>query len=254
MYYLQPKSGIYIRNLPPPQSKCPSKIHTQKNSPPFRFFSLPPEIRVQILALVVTEPPHISIVIRDRSFNNRQRKRQGKPRSSRPLIDSRRHQVAPARQLGPSRIALLLTCRQAYSEGWKLYYGHNSFRLLPETFQALYETMPARCLQQITSLVIPLHSDRLGIWPLLADLQSLESLHVLTAESRLCGHALQLQDLQRGVETLPRLRHFEITQGWYTTLPSGPQVWSNVMADDHKPLATDISAVKEEINEFLRLR
>lgn len=246
MHYLHHLSRTPPRNALPTQSTCPSRIHTHGLTAPFRFFSLPPEIRQEIIRYAATESQ--PIFIKYKNFN-RHRKPQRKTRSGH-LID-RREYVSPEKRIwGHSRMAILFTCRQAYVEGCPIYYGENTFNFTPEVFKHFHDEIPVRCVRQIRSIVMPFFYEHLSVWHLLANLESLRTLHLILSKLLTTLQPRQLEDCRKGVKMLPQLQKFRIDQRWLSQSSQGPY-----LPIIHKPkIDRTIIAAEEEINEYLRLR
>ena len=228
-------------------TRCP--IHRPSTPPlPFRFFALPPEIRHQIITHVVTES--VPITIRWKSFN-----RHGK---AHPQIHTGPSMSAPEQLLRPdeglsgevlsyghSRIALLMTCKQAYREGWKVYYGNNTFAFTLDTFRAFYEEIPPRCRNQIRSIHfrMPLRYYHEMIWQMLTKLTKLENLEIQLHAASTAQHS-EWDNCRSGAQKIKRLQALKLSRAGYIAERHMPE--PGVLAKDRE--------VQDEINASLRAR
>lgn len=156
---------------------CPSLCHRLPlPAPPFRFLDLPPEIRYQIIEDVVTEPDFITV--RYKTYN-RHPQRQIKNRAGH-VINTAAKLSEEKRRYGHSRMALLLTCRQLYHDGWRTYYGKNTFIFSYDVFKPFLMELPLRCQHQLRRIVFRMHKYRHEqIWRMLAICKGLEYLEVV---------------------------------------------------------------------------
>lgn len=221
------------------------RIRTNSLEVPFRFFSLPPEIRQEIIKFSVTDP--WPIVIKFKPFN-RHAKLQRKTRSSH-LIDRKEYVSPEKREWGYSRMALLFTCRQAYAEGFPLYYGENIFNITPEVFKQFCDEIPAQCLQQIRHIIMPFLYERLNIWHLLAKLKRLHTLHLTVSCLLKVLQPDQMEHCRKEVEMLPQLQVFRIDRVWCSA-----QFSTQFLEDRHQDLNPVVSIAENEINAYLSSR
>ena len=191
--------------------RCPCKIHPYNNPPaPFRFFALPPEIRNEIMALVVTDGT--PIVIHRKQFNRHTQPQQKTPSGH--VINRSQETSAEKRTLGHSRLALLMASRQAYHEGFTLYYGKNTFSFTLDTMRALCEDIPRSCLSQIRSvqLVIPFMNRHDTVWRMLAAFEILENLEIQMKYPKSGSRRPNRENCVWGTRRIRRLKQFRITR------------------------------------------
>ena len=195
---------------PPAMSASRSScgLHSRKIPTPFRFFALPPEIRNEIMVLGITEVTPIKI--HGKSFNRRPKPQKRTPAGR--IINRSQEQSAEKRALGHSRLALLMTSRQAYQEGYTLYYGKNTFSFTLKTLRAFCVDIPQRCLSQIRSvqLVVPFMDRHDTIWRTLAGLQSLEDLEIRMRYPTSSVRRLNWENCIWGARGIRRLKRFRI--------------------------------------------
>ncbi|MCJ1256032.1 hypothetical protein MMC24_003852 [Lignoscripta atroalba] len=146
---------------------------TEAVSTPFTFQKLPPEIRTTIYryALVKTQP----ILIRRRYPTRSEQFPRSKTRSGTsysPIPKETRKITA----IGSSGLALVLTCRQIYSEAVRVYYGANTFGVyyLPACISFL-QAIGTSNQNTITSICLYTQSPAIWSWlssiPLLRQLE-----------------------------------------------------------------------------------
>lgn len=224
-----------------PHSRCPCIIHAKNKPPaPFRFFDLPPEIREQITILVVSDPS--PIIIHRKRFNrhpNPARRTQ-----SGHIIDPRQEPSVEKLALGHSRLALLLTSRRAYNEGWKLYYGKNTFSFTLDTFTPFCVEIPTRCQQQIRSIrfVISFKDRNRTVWRMLADLDILENLEIQMKYPISMLRRPKWEHCVWGTRGIRKLKGFQITRsepgisrpGFETSLKMAVQAQDRVTEEEIK--------------------
>lgn len=244
MHYLQPRSKILLRNALPIQSTCPSRIHTHSLPVPFRFFSLPPELRHMIMRYAVTKSEPLFIKPRplDRHGKLPRKTRSGHLKEEWKMISPEKY------KWGPSRMAILFTCRQAYAEGYKLYYAGNTFGSIPRFIKRFSEEIPAPRIQLIRSIVISLNLGHREAWPLLARLNGLETLHLILPKSiPPTPQTRQLEDFWKDVWKLPQLQKIRIEK----QQPLDPPKFFEISVDRREGLHLGIEAAEEEIDYYL---
>jgi hypothetical protein len=230
-----------------PPSRCPCKIHPYNNpSAPFRFFALPPEIRNEIMSIAVTEVT--PIVIHGKRFNRHPKPPQRTPSGR--VINRSQEPSAEKRTLGHSRIALLMASRQAYYDGYTLYYGKNTFSFTLDTLKTFCEDIPKRCLCQIRSvkLIIPFMDQHDTIWRMLAGLVALQNLELQMKYPQSTVRRPNWENCIWGTRGLRQLKRFRITR--YDPEPMMSRrvsKTSHEMAVDAKDRRTE-----EEINRYIR--
>lgn len=228
-------------------SRCP--IHRPQPRPlPFRFFALPPEIRYQIITHVVTDP--FPITIRWKGFN-RHVKAQPQIHTG-PAMSAPEQLLHPNEELsdeeiffGHSRIALLMTCKQAYGEGWKIYYGKNTFDFTLDTFRPFCEEIPPRCRNQIRSIHfrMPFRYRHELIWQMLAGFAKLEILEIQLHGPSTTQHS-EWEKCWSGATKIKRLQNLRLKR-------LGPLAELN--AQGLGVLEKD-REIQDEINAYLRER
>lgn len=228
-------------------TRCP--IHRPQPRPqPFRFFALPPEIRQQIITHVVTDP--FPITIKWKGFNRHvktQRQIHTGPSMSAPEQLLRPNEEPSDEELcfGHSRIALLMTCKQAYGDGWKIYYGKNTFDFTLDIFKPFCDEVPSRCRNQIRSIHFKMPSRYYHdmIWQMLATFAKLENLEVqLHAPST--AQVSEWENCQSGVKKIKRLQTLRL---WRAGC-SGERILQDLVV-----LEKD-REIQDEINAYLRER
>lgn len=130
------------------------------------------------------------------------------------LIDPAEYVSPEKRTYGHSRLALLLTCRQAYREGWLMYYTLNTFKVAIDDLESFVDHLPDRCCAVIRSLIITFQrgDNWVGFtWDHLAPLRDLRHLEYMTQAPTAMRMKYQLDNYRQGVEMLPCLRKFCIT-------------------------------------------
>lgn len=229
------------------ETRCP--IHRPRPQPePFRFFALPPEIRTQIITCVATEA--FPITIRWKGFNRHVK--------AQPQIHTGSAMTAPEQLLHPdeevsggelcdghSRMALLMTCKQAYREGWKIYYGKNTFDFTLHTFRPFCEEIPPRCRNQIRSIRfrMPFRYRHEMIWQMLAGFAKLENLEIQLHRPSTAQYS-EWENCWSGVKKIKRLQALQLRR-------LGCSVEWN--AQDLSVLERDCE-IQDEINAYLRER
>ena len=194
-----------------PPSSCPCRVHSYNNVPtPFRFFALPPEIRNEIMILAITETA--TITIHSKPFNRHPKPQQKTPAGH--IINRSQQPSVEKLTTGHSRIAILMTCRQAYYDGSTLYYGKNTFSFTLKTLRAFCEDIPRRCLSQIRSVIImvPFMDRHDTIWRTLAGLEALEDLELQMRYPRSTVRRLNWENCIWGARGIRRLKRFRITR------------------------------------------
>ncbi len=103
------------------------------------FLLLPAELRNKIYYLVLID----SINIDMRSKKPTSREELGEQYRRTDKDDQNRVRTSlsacPALPTGPPRFAFLRTCKQVYIEGYKIYYGCNTFSFDPQAFYDFFE-------------------------------------------------------------------------------------------------------------------
>lgn len=230
-----------------PSSRCSSKIHPYNNpSAPFRFLDLPPEIRNEIMFFAVTEDT--PIVIHGKRFNRHLKPPQRTPYGR--AINRSQEPSFEKRTLGHSRIALLMASRQAYYDGYTLYYGKNTFLFTRDTLKAFCEDIPRRCLRQVRSLqfMIPFMDQHDTIWRMLAGLEALENLEIWMKYPQSTVRRPNWENCIWGTRGLRRLKRFQITR--YepeSKISRRGSKTSHEIAVDAKDRSTE-----EEIDRYIR--
>ena len=228
-------------------TRCP--IHRPRPRPlPFRFFALPPEIRNHIITYVVTEP--FPITIKWKGFN---RHVKALPQiHTGPAMSAPEQLLHPEEELsgeelsfGHSRIALLMTCKQAYGEGWKIYYGNNTFDFTLDTFKPFCEEIPPRCRNQIRSIHfrMPFRYRHEMIWQMLARFAKLENLEI-QLHGNSTAQLSEWENCRVGAMKIKRLQALTLRR-----LGSSAE-WN---AQELGVLEKD-REVEDEINAYLRVR
>jgi hypothetical protein len=236
--------------------RCPARIHRPPTPPPpFRFLDLPGEIQNHIVNyFIVADQP---LTIHQPRFNRHRSppKPRSRPRFDRPVpptpplsrsasADSTKSRDA---ELGHTRLALMLTCRQLYREHWRTYYGKNVFEFNLDTFIAFLENIPTRCSTQIRRVKFRMphryHHGR--IWNMLAGLKRLEELELQLcptsrAESSEYDHAIG------GARYCRRLLAFRLTRT--------PEDEDDKQPDQDDAVLVKDQQVEDQINTILRER